>query len=45
MEIVNAKKGEHEGRYRCVVKNPAGSISASADLKVNKSECLFYILF
>lgn len=45
VEIVNAKKGEHEGRYRCVVKNPAGSISASANLKVNKSECLLYIIF
>lgn len=45
MEIVNAKKGEHEGHYRCVAKNPAGTISASANLKVNKSECLLYSTF
>ena len=39
VEIMSAKKEQHEGHYRCVAKNPAGSVSADAYLTVNESEC------
>ena len=35
VEIVNAKKADHEGVYRCEAKNPAGAVSASAVVTVN----------
>ena len=35
VEIVNAKKEDHEGVYRCEAKNPAGAVSASAVVTVN----------
>lgn len=36
VEIMSAKKEQHEGHYRCVAKNPAGSVSADAYLTVNE---------
>lgn len=36
VEINSASKLEHEGLYRCEAKNPAGTVSASAHVTVNK---------
>ena len=36
VEIISASKSEHEGRYRCEAKNPAGSVAASAIVTINK---------
>ena len=35
VEIVSARKTEHEGVYRCEAKNPAGIVTASALVTVN----------
>ena len=39
VEIISASKSEHEGRYRCEAKNPAGSVAASAVVTINKGLC------
>lgn len=34
VEIIEARKTQHEGLYRCEAKNPAGIVSASAFVTV-----------
>ncbi len=34
VEIIEARKSQHEGLYRCEAKNPAGIVSASAFVAV-----------
>ena len=34
VEIIEARKSEHEGLYRCEAKNPAGIVTASASVTV-----------
>lgn len=34
VEIIEARKSEHEGLYRCEAKNPAGIVTASAFVTV-----------
>ena len=46
VEIIEARKSQHEGLYRCEAKNPAGIVTASAFVAVKgqNSEIIFFTM-